>query len=330
MGSNYARKGSMPVRLHSKCLRMGSKCHRRPSNCLNFTDFGLLSPETLNLNLQTLQTFQTSPFLSSPLQIHFMYSTLLVEKKNNRALIKLNRPEVYNAFNEQMKSDLQDALKDCEKDKEVRVVIITGEGKAFCSGQDLKEVMSMPNRSFLESLHKGYNPIIRAIRNMPKPVICRLNGVAAGAGMSLALACDLIIASEEATMTEIFINIGLVLDSGSSYFLPRLVGSAKAFELATTGRKVSAKEALEIGIVNKVVPAAELDAAMEEVTNYYANAPTKAIGLMKKMLNKSFHSDLETMLDYEAYCQEIAGSSADNKEGVNAFLEKRKPVFKGE
>jgi 2-(1,2-epoxy-1,2-dihydrophenyl)acetyl-CoA isomerase len=157
-----------------------------------------------------------------------------------------------------------------------------------------------------------------------------LNGVAAGAGCSLALACDMIVASEDASMTEIFINIALVLDSGSSYFLPRLVGSARAFELATTGRKVSAKEAQELGIINKVVKAAELDKAVEEISNYYANAPTKAIGLMKKMLNKSFHSDLDTMLDYEAYCQEIAGASSDNKEGVMAFLEKRKPQFKGE
>jgi len=259
-----------------------------------------------------------------------MYNTLLFETENNKAVITLNRPEVYNAFNEQMKKDLQDALKEAEKSKDVRVVILTGAGKAFCSGQDLKEVMNLPNRSFSESLHKGYNPIIRSMRNMPKPIICRLNGVAAGAGCSLALACDLIIAAEEASMTEIFINIGLVLDSGSSYFLPRLVGSVRAFELATTGKKITAKEAYWYGIVNKVVSLNELDAAIEESSNYYANAPTKAIGLMKKMLNKSFHSDLDTMLDYEAYCQEIAGSSSDNKEGVKAFLEKRKPQFKGE
>ena len=188
----------------------------------------------------------------------------------------------------------------------------------------------MPNRSFKESLNTGYNPIIRAMRNLAKPIICRLNGIAAGAGCSLVLACDVIIAAEEAALSEIFINIGLVLDSGSSYFLPRMIGSARAFEIATTGRKVSAKEAFEIGIVNKVVPLAQLDVPVDEIANYYANAPTKAIGLMKKMINKSFHSDLDTMLEYEAYCQEIAGNSADNKEGVKAFLEKRKPNFKGE
>lgn len=259
-----------------------------------------------------------------------MFETLLLEKQYGKAVIKLNRPEVYNAFNEAMKKELQEALKDVERDKAVRVVIITGEGKAFCSGQDLKDAMNMPNRSFKQSLDTGYNPIIRAMRNMPKPIICRLNGVAAGAGCSVALACDLIIAAEEASMTEIFINIGLVLDSGSSYFLPRLVGSAKAFELATTGRKFSAKEAFDMGIVNHVVPLSGLDDAVDDMAKFYANAPTKAIGLMKKMLNKSFHSDLDTMLDYEAYCQEIAGATADHKEGVTAFMEKRKPVFKGE
>ncbi len=259
-----------------------------------------------------------------------MFETLLLEKQNGKAVIKLNRPEVYNAFNEAMKKELQEALKDVERDKAVRVVIITGEGKAFCSGQDLKDAMNMPNRSFKQSLDTGYNPIIRAMRNMPKPIICRLNGVAAGAGCSVALACDLIIAAEEASMTEIFIKIGLVLDSGSSYFLPRLVGSAKAFELATTGRKFSAKEAFDMGIVNHVVPLSGLDAAVDDMAKFYATAPTKAIGLMKKMLNKSFHSDLDTMLDYEAYCQEIAGATADHKEGVTAFMEKRKPAFKGE
>lgn len=259
-----------------------------------------------------------------------MFETITLEIANQKATITLNRPEVYNAFNEQMKKELLEALKETEKNKEVRVVVITGSGKAFCSGQDLKEVMMNPNRSLAESLRNGYNPIIRSMRNMPKPVICRLNGVAAGAGCSVALACDMIIAAEEASMTEIFINIALVPDSGSSYFLPRIVGSARAFELATTGRKVSAKEASEFGIINKVVKLEALDAAVEEVTNYYANAPTKAVGLIKKMLNKSFHSDLETMLEYEAYCQEIAGASSDNKEGVTAFLEKRKPKFRGE
>lgn len=245
------------------------------------------------------------------------------------ATITLNRPEVFNAFNDQQSYELQDVLKQAKRDAEVRVVVLTGAGKAFCSGQDLKAIAQSENRSLSESLYKRYNPIIKAMRELPKPIICRLNGVAAGAGCSLALASDMIVAAENASLIEVFINVGLVLDSGSSYFLPRLVGSARAFELATMGTKVSAKQAYDWGMVNRVVPAEELDQAVAEIVNYYKQAPTKAIALMKTMLNKSFHSDLDTMLEYEAYCQEIAGRSEDNKEGVKAFNEKRKPEFKG-
>ena len=181
----------------------------------------------------------------------------------------------------------------------------------------------------MNSLHKRYNPIIRAMRELPKPIIGKLNGVAAGAGCSLALACDMIIASEEASLIEVFINIGLVPDSGSSYFLPRLVGMAKAFELCALGSKVKAKEAVELGLINKAVPADQLEQTVNELANQFASAPTKAIGLIKKMLNKSATSSLEQMLDYEAYCQEIAGQTSDYKEGVKAFLEKRKPDFTG-
>jgi 2-(1,2-epoxy-1,2-dihydrophenyl)acetyl-CoA isomerase len=258
-----------------------------------------------------------------------MFNSLLYTVADKVATISLNRPDVFNAFNDELTYELQEALKRAERDTEVRAVVLTGEGKAFCSGQDLKAAMAQPNRSFSESIHKRYNPIIRAIRNMPKPVICRLNGVAAGAGCSLALACDFIVASENATLIEVFVNIGLVLDSGSSYFLPRLVGSAKAFELSTMGSRVKAAEALQLGLVNRVVPADELDAMVKSITDYYANAPTKSIALMKRMLNKSFHSDLDTMLDYEAQCQDIAGATHDYKEGVTAFLEKRPAAFKG-
>jgi len=245
------------------------------------------------------------------------------------ATITLNRPEVYNALNDGITYELQDAWKAVAKDDQVRVVVLTGAGKAFCSGQDLKAASGQEKRSFMDSLQKRYNPIIRAMRSLPKPILCRLNGVAAGAGCSLALACDMIIAAEEATLIEVFINIGLVPDSGSAYFLPRLVGMAKAFELCSMGSRVKATEALQLGLVNKVVAADQLDAAVKEYTDYFSQAPTKSIGLIKKMLTKSTTSNLDEILEYEAYCQEIAGSTHDYKEGVTAFLEKRKPVFKG-
>lgn len=257
------------------------------------------------------------------------YETILFEQNQGVATLTLNRPEVFNAFNEQQSYDVINALKAVEKDKSIRVLVITGAGKAFCSGQDLKSIAGMKDRSLAESLYKRYNPMIKAMRNLPIPIICKLNGVAAGAGCSIVLACDLVVASETAALIEVFVNVGLVLDSGSSYFLPRLVGSAKAFELATMGSKVSATEALALGMVNRVVKPEDLEEETNKMAQYYANAPTLAIGLMKKMLNKSFHSDLDTMLQYEAYCQEIAGRSNDNKEGVAAFNEKRKPQFKG-
>lgn len=245
------------------------------------------------------------------------------------ATIVLNRPDVYNALNDEITFELQDALKAVAKDDQVRCVVLTGEGKAFCSGQDLKAASGQQKRSFMDSLTKRYNPIIRAMRNLPKPILCRLNGVAAGAGCSLALACDMIIADEEATLIEVFVNIGLVPDSGSAYFLPRLVGMSKAFELCAMGSRLRAADAVQLGLVTRAVPGSELNSVVKEYTDYFAKAPTKAIGLIKKMLNKSSTSTLDEMLEYEAYCQEIAGTSADYKEGVNAFLEKRKAQFSG-
>lgn len=257
------------------------------------------------------------------------YKFLLFEKENGIATVTLNRPEVYNALNDEITFELQDAFRETAKDESIRVVILTGQGKAFCAGQDLKASSSAEKRSFMDSLHKRYNPLIRAMRGLPKPVICRLNGVAAGAGCSIALACDMIIAAENATLIEVFINIGLVPDSGSSFFLPRLTGMAKAFELCTMGSRITADEGVRLGLINRCIPEGQLDSVVKEHADYFSNAPTKAIGLIKKMLNKSAHATLDEMLDYEAYCQEIAGSSSDYREGVAAFIEKRKPQFTG-
>jgi 2-(1,2-epoxy-1,2-dihydrophenyl)acetyl-CoA isomerase len=254
------------------------------------------------------------------------YKFLLYRVESGVATISLNRPEVYNALNDEITYELQDALKAVARDESVRVLVLTGEGKAFCAGQDLK---TSGKRSFIDSLQKRYNPIVRAMRSLPKPILCRLNGVAAGAGCSLALACDMILAAEEAVLIEVFVNIGLVPDSGSSFFLPRVVGIRKAFELCTMGTRLKAKDAAVLGLVNRAVPLAGLDELVKEHTDYFANAPTKSIGLIKKMLHKSMNATLDEMLDYEAYCQEIAGASEDYREGIAAFLEKRKAVFRG-
>lgn len=257
------------------------------------------------------------------------YKSIIFEKENGIAKITLNRPDVYNAFNDEMSFELIDALKAVEKDELSRVLVISGNGKAFCSGQDLRDREPGKPIDFKSSLEKRYNPIIKAIRSLSKPVICRLNGVAAGAGCSLVLACDMIIASTEATLIEVFVNIGLVLDSGSSFFLPRLIGYHKAFEWSTLGTKVTADEAYRLGIIYKVETPENLDNAVAELASKYAVAPTKAIALMKKMLNKGLTEDLDSMLEYEKHCQIIAGNSSDFKEGTTAFLEKRKPAFTG-
>lgn len=259
-----------------------------------------------------------------------MYETLLIQQHAGACTLRLNRPQVYNAFNQQMRRELLQALQQAEADPQVRVVVLTGEGKAFSSGQDLQEVRNQPSDIYRRVLTEGYIPLIRQVRQMEKPVLCRLNGIAAGAGCSLALACDVIVAAEEASLTQVFINIALTPDSGSSFLLPRMTGLQRAFELAATGRRVPAREAQQLGMVNEVVPLDQLDEAVQKQVAYYVNAPTKAIGLIKRMLNRSFQSDLESMMQYETWCQEIASRTADHREGVQAFLEKRRPQFQGQ
>jgi len=257
------------------------------------------------------------------------YQTLLYTLAENVLTITMNRPDVYNAFNEQMKKELNDAFKEAEKDPGVRCIVLRGAGaKAFCSGQDLKEHAGS-KRSLKESLEKSYNPIIRKMRSIEKPVIGMINGVAAGAGCSVALACDVRVMSTTARLAEVFIRIGLVPDSGSHWFLPRMVGMARAFEYAATGRDIMADEALQVGLVNKVAPPDQIEKATMELAIQLAKAPTKSIGLIKRTLNKAMTVDLDALLDYEAYIQQIASETEDHKEGVTAFLEKRPAQFKG-
>lgn len=257
------------------------------------------------------------------------YQTLLSATSNNILTITLNRPESYNALNDAMKRELNDAFRQAEKDESVRCIVLRGAGdKAFCSGQDLKE-HGGSKRSLKESLEQSYNPIIKKMRSIEKPIIGMINGVAAGAGLSIALACDMRIMSDSAKLIEVFVRIGLIPDSGSHWFLPRLVGMARAFEYASTGRDIDAAEAERVGLVNGIAPSGELEKVTMDIAGKLAKGPTISIGLIKRALNKSAVSDLDTMLEYEAVLQEIASQSEDHKEGIAAFLEKREARFKG-
>lgn len=259
--------------------------------------------------------------------------TIAVHTADSICTITLNRPDVLNAFNDELTAELNEALKNAERDANVRVIIITGSGRAFSSGQDLGDLKKKYVPGYVpqlgDDLRRRYNPIIKRIREMEKPVIAAVNGVAAGAGCSLALACDMRIASDQASFIEVFVNVGLIPDSGSTFMLPRLVGLGKAMEMCMTGQKVDAAEALQLGLVNQVVPAAELEAASRKLAAKLASLPARAIALTKRLLNQSLHNDLDQQLEAEAYDQETAGKTADHYEGVVAFLEKRKPNFQG-
>ncbi|RDI47975.1 enoyl-CoA hydratase-related protein [Falsibacillus pallidus] len=256
-----------------------------------------------------------------------MYETILYEEKNQTAWITLNRPDKLNAFTQQMNAELLKAFKSIAKNQEVRAVVVTGAGRAFCSGQDLADVDEEMDHG--EILRKGYNPLISAISSLEKPVIAAVNGVAAGAGLSLALACDFRLASEKASFMEAFIHVGLIPDSGNLYYLPRLIGHAKAMELAVLGEKIPAGKALELGLVTKVATLEAWEQEVDDFASKLAAMPTKAIGLIKRYLYQSWDSDLQEMLEKEAYAQRIAGKSEDHLEGLQAFKEKRKPAFQG-
>lgn len=258
------------------------------------------------------------------------FSVLRYEVAERVATITLERADVLNAFDRALKDELLGALKEAARDRGVRVVVITGAGRAFSAGQDLKERLPAGSAPLDVELRERYNPIVLAIRGMDKPVIAAVNGVAAGAGMSLALACDIRIASEQASFIEVFGRVGLVPDTGSSWLLPRLVGPAKALELMWTTDPVDAPTALALGIVNRVVPAESLGDEARALAQRLAAAAPLALALTKRAVNRAFEAGFTEALDYEASLQGIAGRSADHAEGVRAFVEKRPARFTGE
>jgi 2-(1,2-epoxy-1,2-dihydrophenyl)acetyl-CoA isomerase len=261
------------------------------------------------------------------------YSTLLFDKADGVATITLNRPDKSNAFDDTMSAEFIDALKAIERDAEVRAVVVTGAGKNFCAGQDLGAMLErykVPGGvSYGAHLRKTYNVIVSRVRALEKPVIAAVNGAAAGAGLGLALACDFRHASENARFRTAFVGIALAPDSAISFLLPRIVGLGRAIEMALTNELVDAPTALQYGLVNRVFKPEELLPKTHEFALKLAQAPTKAIGLTKRAFNRGFDVDLETALENEANLQEIAGRTPDHTEGVQAFVEKRAPQFKG-
>ena len=255
---------------------------------------------------------------------------LIQHIENGVLTLTLNRPEVFNSFNQKMAFALQEALKAGSENSEVRAIVITGEGKAFCAGQDLAEATD-PNGPELQSIVKDhYNPIIELIRNIEKPIIAAVNGVAAGAGANIALACDITIAKQSASFIQAFSKIGLIPDSGGTFFLPRIIGSQKALALMMTGDKVTADDADRMNMIYKSVADEEFVSFYTQFAAQLASMPTRGLGLTKKAVNQSFTNSLTEQLAVEETLQTQAGQTYDFNEGVQAFLEKRKPIFKGE
>jgi 2-(1,2-epoxy-1,2-dihydrophenyl)acetyl-CoA isomerase len=259
------------------------------------------------------------------------YKTILYTVAGGVATLTLNRPDSLNAFNDELAAEVLDALKNADRDSQVRALVLTGSGKAFCAGQDLQAVRERPaGLSFREHLLKTFNPIVARLSSLEKPSIAAITGAAAGAGFGIALSCDIRYASETAKFRMAFIGIGLAPDSGTSYFLPRIVGMGRALEMAYTNELIDAPTALNLGIVNKVFPAADLLAQAQALAAQLAIGPTRGYGLTKRAMLHAATSSLTDTLDYEAHLQDIAGRSADHHEGVASFLEKRKPDFKGQ
>jgi len=250
--------------------------------------------------------------------------------ENGVAQVTLNRPETFNSFNREMALLLQNTLDECDTNQEVRAIILTGNGKAFCAGQDLNEVTSPElNPGFRKILEEHYNPIIERIRAIEKPIVAAVNGVAAGAGANIALACDIVVAVENTSFIQAFSKIGLIPDSAGTFFLPRLIGFQKASALMMLGDKVSVEEAERLGMLYKVYSADTFIEETNKLALKLAQMPTKALGLTKRLLNQSMVNTLEEQLSVESDLQIEAAESEDYAEGVNAFIQKRKPIFKG-
>jgi 2-(1,2-epoxy-1,2-dihydrophenyl)acetyl-CoA isomerase len=255
---------------------------------------------------------------------HILYSV-----KNAVATLVLNRSNSLNSFDQKMGKELIEALEISASDRSVRALLLTGQGKAFSSGQDLKEILS--GRDDVGAIvRETYNPIVSAICQMERPVICAVNGVAAGAGANIALACDLVVAAASSYFVQSFAHIGLVPDSGGTFFLPRLVGLARAKAMTFLGNKVSSREAEEIGLIYRSVPDDQLMLVAKKLAENLAARPTLGIGYTKSLLNRSFTNDLAQQLELEALFQAEAAKTLDYAEGIASFVEKRKPQFKGE
>lgn len=255
---------------------------------------------------------------------------LIVNITDGVLTISLNRPKSFNSFNREMALELQDVLDSADANEEIRVIVLRGEGKAFCAGQDLVEVTDEKlNPGFKKILDEHYGPIIQKIRNNSKPILGAVNGVAAGAGANIALACDITVAKEGVKFIQAFSAIGLIPDSGGTFILPRLVGFQKASALAMLGDAVEAKEAAQMGMIYKAIPEEEFESKVSQLANKLANMPTKGLSLTKQAFNQSFGNTLEEQLAVESRLQIEASETEDYTEGVSAFLEKRKPNFKG-
>lgn len=258
-----------------------------------------------------------------------MSNTILYQVADGVAYISLNRPDKFNSFNREMALAFQKQLDEAEKDEAVRCIYVTGTGKGFCAGQDLSEAVAPDGPELEKIVEEHYNPIISRLRNIEKPIIAAVNGVAAGAGANIALACDIVVATESAAFIQAFSKIGLIPDSAGTFFLPKLIGMQRATALMMLGDKVGAKEAVDMGMIYKSYTDESFEEETKAMAKKLATMPTKGIGLTKRLLNESLYNTFEEQLEREKIVQVEAGSTYDFQEGVNAFLEKRKPVFKG-